>query len=353
MSSTASVLPARGAGAAADPAGPGRSCPLDYRYGPRALRDTPALEADVLWIAGGLYGNTEALRTLQSLVEAESADRVELVFNGDFHWFDVDPAEFAAIQVAALRVRAMRGNVETELAREGDDAAAGCGCAYPDSVPQEDVDRSNAMAASLRRTALATGATQALRVLPMLGRALVGGLRVGIVHGDERSLSGWRLAHDSLEASRGDGLDAAFEEAEIDVLASSHTCLPVAATFRSSHGGRELAVINNGAAGMANFAGTTHGIATRIVRNGVSAPAGARILYRASLGGCELQAVAIDFDVRAWLATFDRQWPAGSPAERSYRRRIVAGPAYCAPEATRGGFAARPSSVADGGANSG
>jgi hypothetical protein len=335
---------------------PGRSCPIDYRYGPKVLRDAPSLDADVLWIAGGLYGNTEALGTLQALVDAESAERVALVFNGDFHWFDVDPAEFSCVQAAALRAHAMRGNVETELAREGDDASAGCGCAYPDSVPQEDVDRSNAMAASLRETALREGAADVLRGLPMLRRARVGELRVGIVHGDDRSLSGWRLAHDCLEASRGDGLEAAFDEAGIDVLASSHTCLPVAATFASSPGRREVAVINNGATGMANFAGTTHGIATRIAREGVPAPAGARVLYRAPLGGCELQAVAIDFDVRAWLETFDRQWPAGSPAERSYRRRIVAGPAYSVREATRGRFAAPSSATVTavgGGANSG
>jgi hypothetical protein len=146
---------------------PGRSCPIDYRYGPTALRHAPSLDADALWIAGGLYGNTEALRALQALVDAEAVGRVALVFNGDFHWFDVAPAEFATVQAAALRAHAMRGNVETELAREGDDAAAGCGCAYPDSVPQEDVDRSNAMAASLRETARAVGAADALRGLPV------------------------------------------------------------------------------------------------------------------------------------------------------------------------------------------
>jgi len=340
MTSIVSTSPAPQTATAGGTPGPGRSCPLDYRYAPQALREASEIGADVLWIAGGLYGNTEALRTLQGLVDDEPADRVALVFNGDFHWFDVAPSAFETIQAGVLRAYALRGNVETELAREssGDDDP-GCGCAYPDSVPQEDVDRSNAMAASLRATAIAVGATTALRALPMVGRARVGALRVGIVHGDDRSLSGWRLAHDTLDASRLDGLDASFDAAGIDLLASSHTCLPVASTFASARDGRELAVINNGATGMANFAGSTHGIATRIVRAGVPAPSGLRVLYRAALGGCEVQAVAIDFDASAWLAAFDRQWPPGSPAERSYRARIVGGPGYRVQDAVRGRFA--------------
>jgi len=338
MTMNASLPPAGAAATADGNPGPGRSCPLDYRYGPQALRAAPSLDADVLWVAGGLYGNTEALRTLRGLVDAESASRVALVFNGDFHWFDVDPVQFGAIQAGAMRAYAMRGNVETELAREEGSDDSGCGCAYPDSVPQEDVDRSNAMAASLRETARRVGAGGPLRALPMLRRAQVGALRVGIVHGDDRSLSGWRLAHDALEDSRRDGLDGAFDEAGIELLASSHTCLPVADTFVSSRDGRELAVINNGAAGMANFAGATHGIATRVARAGVAAPPGLRVLYRVTLADCEVQAVAIDFDASAWLATFDRQWPPDSPAERSYRRRIVDGPDYTVSEAVRGRF---------------
>jgi hypothetical protein len=325
-------------------AAPGRSCPIDYRYRPRALLVAPALEADVLWIVGGLYGNTEALASLQSLVDADaaaSAARVEVVANGDFHWFDADPADFATIQAGVGRWHGMRGNVETELAREDvADDDPGCGCGYPDAVPQEDVDRSNAMIVRLRATARQLGAGPALGALPMLRRARVAGLRVGIVHGDDRALAGWRLAHDTLDASRAEGLDEAFDEAGIDLLASSHTCLPVAASFASARSGRMLAVVNNGAAGMANFARTTHGVVTRVARAGLPAPRGARVLYRAELGGCEVAALAVDFDAARWLERFDTQWPAGSPAERSYRARILRGPSHTLRSATRGLFSA-------------
>jgi hypothetical protein len=334
---------------AAQPAGPsatapGRSCPIDYRYGPGALRAAPALQAEVLWVVGGLYGNTEALATLQALVDADaaaSAARVEVVANGDFHWFDADPAAFATIEAGVGRWHLMRGNVETELAREdATDDDPGCGCGYPDAVPQEDVDRSNAMILRLRATARRLGAGPALGALPMLRRAQVGALRVGIVHGDDRALAGWRLAHDTLEASRADGLDEAFDAADVDLLASSHTCLPVAASFASARSGRLLAVVNNGAAGMANFARSTHGVVTRIARAGLPAPRGARALYRARLGGCEVAAIAVDFDAEGWLERFDAQWPAGSPAERSYRARILRGPSHSVGSAMRGLFRA-------------
>lgn len=39
---------------------PGRTCPLEYRYGAGALAQPATLHTDSLWIAGGLYGNTFA-----------------------------------------------------------------------------------------------------------------------------------------------------------------------------------------------------------------------------------------------------------------------------------------------------
>ena len=92
---------------------PGRACPLDYRYTPQAIAAAPPLEADVLWVVGGLYGNTEALATLSRLVDAETAARVEVVLNGDFHWFDASPDAFSAVAAGTAGWRAMRGNVET------------------------------------------------------------------------------------------------------------------------------------------------------------------------------------------------------------------------------------------------
>ena len=39
----------------------GRSCPLAYRYQPEALAGPAQLEADTLYVVGGLYGNPAAL----------------------------------------------------------------------------------------------------------------------------------------------------------------------------------------------------------------------------------------------------------------------------------------------------
>ena len=100
---------------------PGRTCPVGYRYGARALAGPAALGVDTLWVAGGLYGNVFALERLLELYRREPG-RKALVFNADFHWFDVDPGEFLRVNRSVLEHRATRGNVETELANpaEGD-----------------------------------------------------------------------------------------------------------------------------------------------------------------------------------------------------------------------------------------
>ena len=89
---------------------------MNYRYGAQALAEPATLCADALWIAGGLYGNPFALASLEALYGEERGDSV-LLFNGDFHWFDVDPAAFAAIDRGVAVHGAIRGNVETELAQ--------------------------------------------------------------------------------------------------------------------------------------------------------------------------------------------------------------------------------------------
>ena len=74
-----------------------------------------AFAVETLWVAGGLYGNRFALDRLLELYDAEPGPKA-LVFNGDFHWFDVEPQDFAYVNRAVLARRATRGNVETELA---------------------------------------------------------------------------------------------------------------------------------------------------------------------------------------------------------------------------------------------
>jgi len=151
----------------------------------------------------------------------------------------------------------------------------------------------------------------------------VGDARIAIVHGDAWALAGWRFAHDSLhDEERAAQLAGALALGAVDGYACSHTCLPALKAFERGF------VINNGAAGMANFAGTPFGVLTRI-----STRAAPRALERLRLYGladerCFVDALKIAVDLAAWLARFDAIWPAGSPAAISCRRRIVEGPAF-------------------------
>lgn len=304
---------------------PGRSCPLHYRYLSSCFRRAPDLHAETLLIAGGLYGNPFALAGLLELAAREPG--AVLLFNGDFHWFDVDAAAFAHINETALAHACIRGNVETELAAPGEEA--GCGCAYPEWVGDAEVERSNRILAQIKRTAAAVpAARERLAGLPMHLLAEVGGIRVGIVHGDARSLAGWDFSQERLREAP-ERAARQIEDAGVRVFASSHTCLPVLAEFDLAQG--RAALINNGAAGMPNFSGARGGVVTRI-----SVRAGREPLYAARIGGLHVEALALEYDAAAWLAQFDAWWPEGSSAALSYRRRIAGGPDYTSQLARRG-----------------
>jgi hypothetical protein len=296
---------------------PGRSCPITYRYAADAFRGAPALAAGTLWIAGGLYGNRYALQALLEAFEAERGAKA-LIFNGDFHWFDAAPAEFALIDAAVLRHHALRGNVETEIAAplEG----AGCGCGYPEWVSDATVVHSNRIMQRLRAAAIASGRDlEALARLPMHLVAEVGGERIGIVHGDAESLAGWSFSREVLATPAGvANAQRQLAQAGVRVFASSHTCLPVLNAFP---GGRAL--INNGAAGMPNFRGERYGIATRI-----STTPSRAALYGTRCGAAYVEAVPLRYDAAAWEERFLEFWPAESDAHRSYFERLRSGPAF-------------------------
>jgi len=296
---------------------PGRYCPADYRYGAGALAAPATLHADSLWIAGGLYGNTYALRRLEEMFAAERGESA-LVFNGDFHWFDIADEAFGDIERGVSLYAATRGNVETELSQPR--AGAGCGCSYPDWVGDADVERSNRIVERLRETARRSpGAAARLAALPMFRIAEVGGQRVAIVHGDADSLAGWGFSQEMLATPEGmHAAQLAFHAARVSVFASSHSCLPVLQDFDGSG-----VIANNGAAGMPNFEGTTYGLATRIAL----APH-PRVLYRTRVGLVHVEAVPIDYDASAWREAFLAQWPEGSDAHASYWHRIAQGPRY-------------------------
>ena len=153
-------------------------------------------------------------------------------------------------------------------------------------------------------------------------------LRIGIVHGDAGALAGWRFAHDALDDPANARWLADIREAsQIDVFASTHTCLAALRDFDRIPG--RLTVINNGAAGMPNFAGTRFGVITRIA----TTPSPHATLYGLERDGLFIDALAVHYDEDAFLARFLARWPQGSAAYLSYFSRIVEGPDYSVAQA--------------------
>jgi hypothetical protein len=295
----------------------GRSCPLRYRYGAEALARLPTQNAETLYVIGGLYGNLPALAEIEAMAAAEPG-AVDLVFNGDFNWFNVDDAGFAEINRHVLAHHASLGNVEAELG--GDDDTAGCGCAYPENVDAGTVDRSNEIHRRLKQTAARhPEILAALAGLPMTRRFQVGDCRIGIVHGDADSLAGWGFDVAALDdPANQPWLNAAFVRSQVDVFAGSHTCLPALRQFPSG------IVINNGAAGMPNFRGQPTGLLTRISLRPPVASAAMGICQR----GIYIHALPVAYDQAGWQRDFLANWPSESPAWLSYYRRITDGPDF-------------------------
>jgi hypothetical protein len=316
---------------------PGRSCPISYRYGPRALRRCAQIEADTLYVAGGLYGNPFALDALLDLAARDPG--AQLVFNGDFNWFDIDAADFQRVNEAVLEHHATRGNVETELALPV--GGAGCGCGYPDWVGDAEVERSNRIMERLCETAAGhPHLTARLGALPANLAARIGDVKIGIVHGDGDSLAGWGFSQELLATAGGRAdASASFAAAGVRIFASSHTCLPVLQMFDDAEGAR--AIVNNGAAGMPNFLGTRYGLATRISVYRLQTASA----YGVRIGGLHVDAVRIDYDAVAWEARFLANWPEGSDAHTSYYGRICNGPRYALEQAVRPASRARSSNL--------
>lgn len=90
----------------------GRACPVHYRYTPNEFSAAPVIEADTVYVAGGLYGNLEALDALEQLAarDARTGHRVAVIFNGDTKslagWQFAD--EYLSSQDSPLRRRSIR-----------------------------------------------------------------------------------------------------------------------------------------------------------------------------------------------------------------------------------------------------
>lgn len=295
----------------------GRICPLRYRYGAEAIARLPAIEVETLYVVGGLYGNLPALDAIEAMAAKEPGP-VTIIFNGDFNWFNVDDSGFAEINRRVLAHHAILGNVEVELGADGD--AAGCGCAYPAHVDSAVVERSNRIHSRLKATAARhPDILAALEKLPMIASFIVGGQRIGVVHGDADALAGWSFDAAALAAPDNQAwISNAFRRAEVDVFASTHTCLPALCRFEQG------LVANNGAAGMPNFSNEHYGLLTRI---SIHPPTG-EVLYGEIQQGTHIHAVPVRYDHTAWVAGFLANWPAESDAWLSYFQRIQSGPAY-------------------------
>ncbi|AOU97976.1 hypothetical protein BI364_08360 [Acidihalobacter yilgarnensis] len=323
---------------------PGRNCPMHYRYSASVFHRSPVLEADILYVIGGLYGNVEALNAVLAMkrLEERRGAGVTLFFNGDFNWFNVNLDDFKIINDTVLEHAAIQGNVEAELGESGH--GVGCGCAYPTSTSDEVVEHSNRIMDRLRATAgHFQGLTDRLSVLPMHATVTVGDKRIGIVHGDPVSLAGWAFAVENLtppaecKASDGDAsvrLAGYLREAQVDAFCSTHTCLPVMRVLRIDDD-RETVIANNGAAGMPNFQSTRYGLLTRISTRHGTPPRDS--LYGVTVGNLRIDAVPIYYDHDAWLRRFTRNWGPQSPAYLSYFRRLTTGPEHVIEQAILGG----------------
>ncbi len=302
--------------------GAGRVCPLRYVYGANTIATAPVRTAQTLYVVGGLYGNLQALDSLEAMANAE-AQPATLCFNGDFNWFNISDENFAEINRRVLSHDAILGNVEAEF--DAPTHEAGCGCAYPPSVGGDVVERSNRIHARLRATATRHPEIRSqLSRLPMVARYTVAQCRVGVVHGDAESLAGWRFDTHEMNAPQAwPWLQQMFDAAAVDVFTSTHTCLPALRGLEKTSGTTGW-IANNGAAGMPNFTGDPRGLVTRI---GI-APSPHETLREVCVAGAYLSLLPVRFDATRWQADFVRQWPTGSDAWVSYFRRISEGPAF-------------------------
>lgn len=347
------------------------SCPLEYALNfPRE----PKFESRCLYVVGGLYGNIFALEQILAMADAENAS---VVFNGDIHWFDAEAKSFCKIEreIAKRGLTAVNGNVEFELVS----GQNGCGCFYPPCTDAGAVGRSNLIHARLSHL-VKKECAQNLEIFKNRHKCeliSVGGANVAITHGDEKFLAGWGCSRESLsEPVRQKELDAWLAENKFDVLACTHTCASAAIALQ--HG----IVINNGAAGMPNFAplnlefaevreilkftektsseendisqnaqadeilkfkgegfharnlsGTLFGLISRIAMR-----PNKEAIYRAKRGRIYVEALPVRYDGVKFLKWFDEIWGAQSPAAISYRSRIVSGTTDKISDAMLGGF---------------
>ncbi|GMI40498.1 hypothetical protein TrCOL_g10995 [Triparma columacea] len=323
------------------------SCPLSYRSSPSKFGTIPLTNLknpDLLYVVGGLYGNTNALSKIAHLASLESTPPT-IIFNGDFNFFNVSPSSFHSINSAVLNGPhhvATAGNVEREISSSS--SYIGCGCSYPSFVGEAVVSRSDDIVSRLHETCRNSEHHKALGELPPYLKTVVGGKTVGVLHGDFHSLAGWSFAAEamtpvdddlhkalgvdgSFRVTSGEEVVEEFEEAGVDIVACTHTCLAFGQKFTSSKSNKDYVLFNSGSAGMSNFKSTTYGCITRISSplSPLSPSVEAEVLYSTDLDGVNISALKVEFDNEGWREAFKTMWGEGSSARLSYWERIKEG----------------------------
>lgn len=299
----------------------GRNCPIRYQYGAVKIAEVQATPCDVLYVVGGLYGNSFALDAIEAMA-AQEQGQVRICFNGDFNWFNVSDETFKQINERVLKHDCILGNVEAELGEPLD--SADCGCAYPDDVDQDVVDRSNAIHTELKRVAQANPELLAeLSSKPFFARYAVNGVNVAVVHGDADSLAGWRFDPEHLhDRDQAAWRVESFQKAGVSVFASSHTCSAAFHLERLPEGKMGL-ISNNGAAGMPSANNSFDGLITRVATKPFHEPT---LVYSAmAIKGVWVEQLRVQIDQAAWQQHFLGQWPEGTAAHLSYFSRISEG----------------------------
>lgn len=313
-------------GGVATPGIKGRVGAEDYAIAPEEWDKPPVAKCDVLYSVGGVYGNIEAMKTVREMVKSEQGD-VCVVYNGDYHWFDGTAENYLEVERLLEGSIPMNGNVELELARL-EDCGVGCGCSYPTTMSDAFVGRSNAIFGRMKESVKDLPEVRAIGNRPAWGVVEVGEARVGITHGDERSVSGWGCSVENLQdPARKAELDQFFSERSIDVLSTTHTC--AAAALALSRG----VVINNGSAGLPEYKGKLFGLVNRVAKTPHP-----DAVYRAKVKGVFVEAVPVRYDQGAFISWFDSVWELDSPAAQSYRPRAIAGPDTTYDDAVFEGF---------------
>ncbi|MEO6032111.1 MAG: hypothetical protein ABIP61_09455 [Burkholderiaceae bacterium] len=315
---------------------------LSCSYSSTAFSNPPSFSAETAYIVGGIYGNVEALRRVLQMKDQEEqrhGTAVKLIFNGDYNWLNCDAESFIEINQIVLRHFATRGNVETEL---GDSSSGnGCGCNYPSNIDSSLIEQSNAIMKRMQILASQfQDITDRLATLPMFCSVTVGNKKIGVLHGDADSLAGWGFSYEAMPSPSRDErfsdaekfIATSFRNADVSAFASTHTGLPFLQDFMVDDTRR--VIINNGAAGLPNFRGTTFGLLSRVS----SRPEPPHeIIYGTTLEGVRFDALPIRYESGVWIKRFLRNWPPGSVAHESYFDRITQGPDHSIENAMRFG----------------